>query len=765
MSIRREKIVAERLASLLTGSGAAHDPSGRPAHTRRSLDPGGDPVVAGRNLDRRTAVALFESALQSRLQDLEARRMKDAGKCYYTIGSSGHEPNVVFGHLLRVTDPAFLHYRSGAFMAARARNGRGETPLWDTMLSFTASAEDPISGGRHKVWGSRSLWVPPQTSTIASHLPKAVGMAYAIARLDRLGGTGELPGDSVVYCSFGDASTNHATAQAGFNAAAAAAMHRQPCPVLFVCEDNGLGISVRTPKDYIERSFKGRAGIDYFSADGRDLPATFDAARRAIDHCRRKRRPVFFHLRTVRLMGHAGTDVETVYMDERTLAENEASDPLLAWARLLIDSGALSRDSAQAMLGEFEERVRRAGEEAWSRPRLRGRDDVMKPLRLPARDELDAPPVAEPEERSRLFGGRLPEREPRPRHLAFRIAQGLKDLMGGSPNSFVFGEDVAKKGGVYHVTDGLHAAFGSGRVFNTILDETTILGLAQGFAQAGCLPIPEIQYLAYIHNALDQIRGEAASLQFFSDGRFANPMVVRVAGYGYQRGFGGHFHNDDSIGALLDIPGLIIASPARGDDAVQMLRTCAAAALQAGKVTLFLEPIALYMTKDLYESGDGQWLCNYPEPNETAPLGEPRIYEAPGDPQEPDLLMISWANGLYRSLRVQRTLHTEHGIRARVMDLRWLAPLPLPQAVEQAAAVGRVLVVDECRRTAGGPSSLILAAIAEDPSSRGTIVRRINSADSFVPLGPAAEDTLLSEDEILEHALEVSRTPRAEVRS
>src|SRR5690606_3277317 len=106
-------------------------------------------------------------------------------------------------------------------------------------------------------------------------------------------------------------------------------------------------------------------------------------------------------------------------------------------------------------------------------------------------------------------------------------------------------------------------------------------------------------YLAYVHNALDQIRGEAASLQFFSAGRYANPMVVRIAGYAYQKGFGGHFHNDDSVGALLDIPGLIIASPARPDDAVLMLRTCAAAARNHGKVCLFLEPIALYMTKDL----------------------------------------------------------------------------------------------------------------------------------------------------------------------
>src|SRR5262249_38752644 len=158
------------------------------------------------------------------------------------------------------------------------------------------------------------------------------------------------------------------------------------------------------------------------------------------------------------------------------------------------------------------------------------------------------------------------------------------DLMVAHPRMLVFGEDVARKGGVYHATDGLFAAFGVGRVFNTLLDETSILGIAQGAAQVGALPFPEIQYLAYVHNAIDQIRGEAASLKYFSNGAYTNGMVVRIAGYGYQKGFGGHFHNDNSVGALLEIPGLVIASPSRGDDAVAMLRTCATLAQDHGTV-------------------------------------------------------------------------------------------------------------------------------------------------------------------------------------
>jgi len=107
-------------------------------------------------------------------------------------------------------------------------------------------------------------------------------------------------------------------------------------------------------------------------------------------------------------------------------------------------------------------------------------------------------------------------------------------------------------------------------------------------------------------------------LQFFSQGQYRSPLVVRIAGYAYQEGFGGHFHNDNSVAALRDIPGLIIASPSRPDDAAAMLRTCLAAAETDGSVCVFLEPIALYHMRDLHEPGDGGWLAPYPEPGRWA---------------------------------------------------------------------------------------------------------------------------------------------------
>src|ERR1700744_5681370 len=182
---------------------------------------------------------LFETQMMSRQMDLRARILKNQNECFYTIGSAGHEGNAVWGKVFRLTDMAFVHYRSCALMIQRAKQLGGSTPLYETMLSFVASSDDPIAGGRHKVFGSYPLMVPPQTSTIASHLPKAVGAALSIGRARDLQITGaKMPSDAVVLCSFGDASANHATAQTAFNAASLVAYQGGPLPLVFICEDN-----------------------------------------------------------------------------------------------------------------------------------------------------------------------------------------------------------------------------------------------------------------------------------------------------------------------------------------------------------------------------------------------------------------------------------------------------------------------------------------------------------------------------------------------
>ena len=720
--------------------------SAEPAGPR--LEPSA-PLRHGSDLTAARAVALFEDQVASRQIDVAARELKKTNRSYYTIGSAGHENNAVVGARLRVNDPAFLHYRSGGLMLARARQLPGTTPVMDTLLGVVASSEDPISQGRHKVWGSHALWVPPQTSTIASHLPKAMGLAFSLARAKRLGVASGLPADAVVLCSFGDASANHATALSAINTARYAARLGLPMPLLLVCEDNDTGISVPTPEGWIAATFGNQPHLEYVSADG-ELDDVWEAVGRAVDHVRQQRRPALLHLRTVRLWGHAGSDAEQTYHSMAEIEAVEARDPLLRNARRLVESGAATPDVLRDLVRETRARVMAVAEEAARRPRLQTTEEVVAPMAPyhPERVAIRAAtPLASEAERRASFGAALPEGSTNPtaRTMAGTLNAALADELLRRPELLVFGEDVGRKGGVYNVTNGLQKRFGQGRVFDTLLDETSILGIAQGAAHIGLLPIPEIQYLAYLHNALDQIRGEAASLQFFSSGKFRNPMVVRVAGLGYQKGFGGHFHNDNSIGALRDIPGVVIAAPARGDDAARMLRGAVAMAAEDGRIVIFLEPIALYHEKDLHADGDGRWLTGYPPPPATLLPGEVGLHgRTDGDV---DVLLVSYANGLRLSLQAAQRLEDEHDLRAAVLDLRWLNPLPTDAIRQYAGEIGSVVVVDECRATGGGVADAIVADLAEHRIGRR--VGSVRAVDSFVPLGPATAAVLVGVDQIV----------------
>lgn len=716
-------MTAERVDERFTAAIAALAETG----PRRAAD---DPVSADSALTVRDCLGLFDAQLGSRHLDLAARWLRARGSGYYAIGSSGHEGNCAVAAALRPTDPALLHYRSGGFFLARAAQVGGSDPLRDVLLGLVAAAGDPIAGGRHKVFGRHDLNIIPQTSTIASHLPRALGVAFSVARARKLGAVSPWPADAVTVCSFGDASVNHSTAVGAINAALHAAYQGVPMPLLLVCEDNGLGISVATPRDWIARTYRNRDGLAYFDADGTDVVAAYEASVAAAAWVRRRRRPAFLHLRMVRLMGHAGSDYEAAYRRPDEIAADLARDPLLCTAKLLIRAGALTPDEVLQRYEAMRSTVTALAEQAARASRLDSAHAVMSPLRESMREALCATPAS--------LAASVRSGDPgAPVTVAQAINQALHDVLDRYPQAMVFGEDVARKGGVYGVTRGLLGKTSSARVFDTLLDEQSILGLALGAGVSGLLPIPEIQYLAYLHNAADQIRGEGATLQFFSNRQYRNPMVVRVPGYGYQKGFGGHFHNDNSVAALRDIPGIVIASPSRPDDAAAMLHTCTAAADASGVVCVFLEPIALYHTRDLYDDGDGLWLA--PCPAAGVPIGRARTYGSGAD-----LTILAFANGVRMSLRVARKLEAA-GIGVRVVDLRWLAPLPVEDMLREATATGRVLIVDETRRTGGVGEGVLSELLANGYAGAAD---RVAAEDSFIPLGDAAQTVLVSEDAV-----------------
>jgi 2-oxoisovalerate dehydrogenase E1 component len=687
-------------------------------------------------------VDLFDSQIMSRHLDLWARRSK--GKTFYSIGSSGHEGTAAMAAATRTTDMAFLHYRDAAFLIQRKKQAGGLTPLHDMALSFAASADDPISGGRHKVLGCAHTFVPPQTSTIASHLPKAVGAAHSLGMAQRLQlADAVLPHDAIILCSFGDASANHSTSQGAFNAACWAAYQHLPMPIVFLCEDNGIGISVRTPGGWIAANFANRPALHYVSCDGADLNDALRGCEEAVTFARARRKPVFLHMQTIRLMGHAGADVELSYAPMAQIEAAEAQDPLLHSARILHEQAGMSGVEIVARYEDMRARVERVALDALAKPRLATVAEVMASIE-PEKGAKPSPPLPDVARRDVMFG-KDARNLAKPVTLAKSINFALADIMLQYPNAAVFGEDVGRKGGVYGVTQGLQEKFGAARVFDTLLDEQTILGLAIGMAHNAFVPIPEIQFLAYLHNAEDQIRGEAATLSFFSNRQYRNPMVIRIAGLPYQKGFGGHFHNDNSLAVLTDIPGIIVACPSNASDAPAMLRECVRLAHEDGRVVVFIEPIALYHSSDLHTPDDGGWTAPYvaPEADNAIALGTLGQF---GNGTE--LAIITYGNGYFLSRQAMSELEAG-GIDLRIIDLRWLHPLE-PEAIAAAVADCRnILIVDECRRS-GSLSEKLMTILTE--AGRGDVTTRITAEDCFIPLGPAAELVLPSKASIIEAA-------------
>ena len=409
--------------------------------------------------------ALFEAQATSRHLDLAARTLQQQGRGFYTIGSAGHESNAMIALATRPTDPAMLHYRSGGFYVARAGQLRGTTPVRDVLQGLLALADEPIAGGRHKVFGHPRLAIIPQTSTVASHLPRAVGLAVALHRAHRLDVECEWPSDAVVICSFGDASANHSTAAGAISTAIHTAYGGLPVPILFVCEDNGFGISVPTPAGWIESAYGSRPGLRYFAADGVDPLTAWPVISEAVDFVRGRRRPAFLHLKTVRFGGHAGSDAEISYRRPRDIEADYDRDPLLATANRLLAAGVSAKDvlaSYDQIRAEVEAEVERLHDE----PRLRSAAEVMAPL-APRRPEQVA-------ESAVALGA---DSSGAPRTLAESINATLRSILAADQRVVVFGEDVGVKGGVYGVTRGLARTFGAARVFDTVLDEQSILGL------------------------------------------------------------------------------------------------------------------------------------------------------------------------------------------------------------------------------------------------------------------------------------------------
>ncbi len=666
-------------------------------------------------------------AFVSRAIDDREIAMQKQSRVYFQISGAGHEALglALARHLRPGYDWFFPYYRDQALVL-----GLGVTPT-EVLLQAVGSADDPSSAGRQMPshWGHRDRNIVTQSSPTGSQCIPAVGCAeagrYLVRRpaITRDQGASEAHGDELTYVSLGEGACSEGEFWESLNTAAN--LH---LPVLYMVHDNGFAISVPVSDQHpapVHELVRGFRGLEVHHLDGTDYFGVRDAAKSIVEHIRAGVGPALIHADVVRPYSHSAADTQSKYRSVEELAEEARHDPLDRFAAELVEGGVLTADQAADLRAEARALVVAAATAALAGARPDPRTVTFQVTALPSLVPPPTPGV-----------GGIPEHEGEPVAMGEAITRTLHEVMAADERIRVFGEDVADareqvlagvegKGGVFGTTQGLQRAFGQARCFNTPLSEANIIGRAVGQGIRGLRPAPEIQFFDYIWPAMTQLRSEAATIRWRSNGSFTCPMVVRVPIGGYLTG-GSIWHSQCGESIFAHVPGLAIAMPSRARDAVGLLRY----AFQCEDPVLFLEH--KHLLRQPYT------VDPFPDDGWVLPFGVGEV-RRPGD----DLTVVSWGATVEKSLQAAADLADREGIEAEVIDLRTIAPWDQPLVAQSVARTGRLLVVHEDTVT-GGFGGEVAAWVGEHCfASLDAPVRRVGAADTPVAYEPTLERAIL----------------------
>lgn len=628
-------------------------------------------------LTRELAVAMYSDMVRMRVFDTRSTAAQRQGRLGTFAIAEGHEAiQIGSAHALRPQDFVYPGYREHGVQLAR------DVPM-ETLLAYWR-------GLPNATWDPSSMHQMVITIPIATHLPHAVGHAYA-ARL--------FGHDVVTAAYIGDGGTSENDFHSGLNFAGV-----WKTPTVFIASNNFYAISVPYEKQTAAEFLADKAlgyGIPSERVNGFDAVAVYDATLRAVERASSGGGPSFIEAICYRFGPHATADDPALY---RTRHEEELwrpFDPILRMRSLLDRRGWWDEERESDLQIEATEDFEKALASVAS-IELPPRADIVahvfdkvpeimvEQLHRMESDAGEAPTKIHADDIWAIGDDRLPTGATTEMTMADAINSALHQEMGADPTTILLGQDVATAGGVFRISEGLLEKFGAARVIDTPINESGIVGTAIGMAMSGARPIAEIQFEGFAYPAFDQIASHLGRIRFRVRGNTSLPIVVRMPNGG---GIGAHEHHGDSPEAYFShVPGLVVVVPSSPSDAKGLL----AAAIRSNDPVMFLEP------KVLYRAG------KEPVPDEPyeLPIGRARVRRSGSD-----VTLVTYGGMVPVSLEAAEAVAAD-GIDVEVIDLRTIYPWDVGTVTDSVSRTGKLLFVQEPQRT-GGVAAEVVAEVAE----------------------------------------------------
>lgn len=525
-----------------------------------------------------------------------------------------------------------------------------------------------------------------------SHLGAMLGVADGVALAHKLKGENKL-----ALAFSGDGGASEGDFHEAINTAAV-----WDLPVIFLIENNGYGLSTPSQEQFRCKQFIDKGigyGIEAYQVDGNNILETYSLLDELATSVRENPRPIILECLTFRMRGHEEAS-GTKYVPKELMEEWAKKDPIENFQNYLLEAGVLTEASLETMRAEIRKEIEAGLEVVFEEP------EVAPNLEEELADvytayEAEEVPAEGPTSKKRLVDA---------------ISDGLRQSMERHDNLVLMGQDIAEYGGVFKITDGFVNQFGKGRVRNTPLCESAIIGTAYGLAIKGHKAMVEMQFADFVTCGFNQIINNLAKSNY-RWGQAADVVVRMPTGAGVGAG---PFHSQSNEAWFFHTPGLKVVYPSSPADAKGLL----AASFNDPNPVLFFEHKALYRSLE-EEVCDAYY---------TLPLGKARTVS-----EGEDVSIITYGMAVHWA----KKYCDEHGVSADIIDLRTLLPWDKDAVKASVEKTGRVLVFHEDSET-GGIGAEIAAWISEHCFTMlDAPVKRLGALDTPVPFAISLEQQFL----------------------